>query len=64
MTDKPVTLKGPLHSFEWHALIQCPGCGFKAWIDREQFEGSVSIECRRHGCDYHETHDLREREEA
>jgi len=64
LTDKPTLLKGPLHSFEWYAQISCPSCGYVAWIDREQFEGKVSIMCDKEDCSYHETRDLREGEEA
>lgn len=35
----------------------CPGCGLRAHIDRDQYEGRVSVDCP--DCDYHETHDLR-----
>lgn len=38
------------------AVVQCPKCERKAWVDREQFEGKVSMVCE---CGWHETHDLR-----
>lgn len=50
-------IKGPLENDEWCALIQCPQCGLKAWIDREQFEGTTSIACK---CGWHETHNFTE----
>ena len=43
-----------------HAAIRCPGCKIVGWIDADQFDGKVSIWCTEDGCDYHETHDLRE----
>ena len=54
-SSKPRLLKGPLKGDEWHALIQCPECFREAWIDRDQFEGRVSIVCE---CGWHETHNL------
>lgn len=38
------------------AFIRCPGCQGVGTVDRDQFEGRVSIAC---ACGYHETHDLR-----
>jgi len=37
-------------------LFRCPNCKSTGEIDRDQFEGSVSIMC---GCGYHETKDWR-----
>ena len=39
------------------AVIRCPGCKGSGNIDRDQYEGTVSILCEF--CGYHETHDLR-----
>lgn len=36
-------------------LFRCPGCEKSGEIDRDQFEGRVSIVCTRDGCTYHET---------
>ena len=41
-----------------YAIITCPGCKGTATIDKDQYEGRVSIECPMPGCGYHETHDL------
>lgn len=38
------------------AMVECPGCGYLACIDKDQYEGKVSIDCPE--CDYHETHDF------
>jgi hypothetical protein len=54
MTE-PRVIRGPLNTLEWTALIECPDCQRKAWIDREQYEGKISIVCE---CGWHETHDL------
>ena len=54
---RPRIIRGPTKSKDWCALIQCLACDRKAWIDREQYEGAVSIVCE---CGWHETHDLRE----
>lgn len=43
----------------YYAKIRCPECGSIGWIDRDQFEGKISIECTEKVCTYHETHDLR-----
>jgi hypothetical protein len=40
----------------YYVKIRCPSCKAIGWIDKEQFEGKVSIVC---GCGWHETHDLR-----
>ena len=37
-------------NFYW---FQCPGCGDKGHIDKEQAEGKISILCEN--CGYHET---------
>jgi hypothetical protein len=42
---------------ELYASIRCPGCKGIGWIDRDQYEGKVSILCAE--CGWHETHDLR-----
>lgn len=53
--------RGPLKDVEpwgegrWIAI--CPGCGIRARIDRDQYEGKVSVDCPE--CSYHETHDHR-----
>lgn len=39
-----------------YATYVCPWCGVKGVIDREQYEGKISILC---DCGYHETVDLR-----
>lgn len=61
---KPEVLEVPAKSPErgapeLYASIRCPGCGSVGWIDREQYEGLVSVVCPNTGCTYHETHDLR-----
>jgi len=38
-------------------LFRCPGCSVVGEIDREQFEGKVSIDCPVDSCSYHETQD-------
>lgn len=40
------------------AWANCPGCGLRARIDRDQYRGDVSVDCPE--CGYHETHDHRE----
>lgn len=42
------------------AFVKCPSCGSIGKIDREQFEGKISIICST--CDWHETHDLRDQD--
>lgn len=36
-------------------LFRCPGCKQTGIIDKEQYEGIISIQC--HNCNYHETKD-------
>jgi len=55
----PEVVYGPLKGDERHAYIRCPSCGSAGWVDRDQYEGRVSVVCPAEGCDYHETHDLR-----
>lgn len=38
----------------------CPGCGLRARIDRDQYRGDVSVDCP--SCYYHATHDHRDEE--
>jgi len=57
MGKKPLVVYGPTKNGDLFACIQCPACGRKGWIDREQYEGETSIVCE---CGWHETHDLRE----
>ena len=57
MTEKPRIVYGPTRNEDVYACVQCPACGRKGWIDREQFRGGVSMICK---CGWHETHDLRE----
>lgn len=40
-----------------YASLTCPKCGIVASIDRDQYEGRVSILC---DCGWHETIDFRE----
>ncbi len=54
----PEVVYGPLKGDELHASIRCPSCGGVGWIDRDQYEGRVSIACPWGGCNYHETHDF------
>ena len=57
MSEKPRIIYATKNDADY-ALVQCPACGFKAWIDSEQFRGEVSMICE---CGWHETHDLREK---
>lgn len=36
--------------------VKCPKCGFIGSIDKDQFQGNVSIDCPN--CRFHETHNL------
>lgn len=36
--------------------LKCPGCGQWGFIDDDQFNGRVSIDCL--DCEFHETHNL------
>lgn len=56
MSKKPLVVYGPTKNGDLFACVQCPACGRKGWIDRERYEGKVSIVCE---CGWHETHDLR-----
>lgn len=38
------------------ALVECPGCGERMFVDNDQYHGKVSMDCPE--CEYHETHDL------
>lgn len=40
--------------------LRCPGCGQFADIDRDQYIGTVSLDCPNDACTFHETHDLRD----
>ena len=53
----PEIIYGPLKSDDLCVTIRCPSCGGVGWIDRDQYEGRVSVACPE-SCDYHETHDL------
>ncbi len=57
MSEKPRVVYGPTKNKDLYACIQCPACGRKAWIDREQYRGEVSMVCE---CGWHETYDLQE----
>ena len=35
------------------ALIECPECNLKAWIDQDQYYGEISIDCPE--CEFHKT---------
>lgn len=41
-----------------YATIDCPGCKALKVMDREQYEGKVSIQC---ACGFHKTIDFRRR---
>lgn len=41
-----------------YATFVCPKCGFSGTIDKDQYEGKVSIQCPL-GCSFHETIDFR-----
>lgn len=41
---------------EIYASLICPDCGLFGTIDKEQYEGVVSIDCP--GCDFHKTIDF------
>lgn len=47
---------------EWtpdrYALFNCPRCETQAWLDKDQYEGKVSINCGN--CEFHETIDFRD----
>lgn len=45
---------------ENYAWFTCPKCGLTGIIDKEQYEGKVSIDCPE--CDFHKTIDFRESE--
>ena len=53
----PEIIYGPLKG-ELYASVRCPSCRAVGWIDRDQYEGRISIVCPAEGCGYHETHDL------
>ena len=53
----PEIIYGPLKGDDLHASIRCPSCRATGWIDRDQYEGRVSVECPA-ACGYHETHDF------
>ena len=57
MTNRPEVLIRPQQNFVNFAMVRCPNCKGAGWVDQEQYEGKVSIQC---DCGYHETHDLRE----
>lgn len=50
---------GPLRNvrqFSWDiGYGNCPSCGLRAQLDRDQMRGKVSVDCPQ--CEYHETHD-------
>ena len=37
--------------------LNCPGCGQWGFIDDDQYNGRVSIDCP--DCEFHETHNLK-----
>lgn len=43
---------------ESYAWFTCPDCGIRGKIDRDQFEGQVSIMCEDE-CGFHKTIDMR-----
>lgn len=54
--------EGPMKHIVDHGgilMATCPGCGARGEIDLEQYRGEVSVDCPV--CDYHETHDHREK---
>ena len=38
-------------------LFECPGCGGWAYLDENQWAGTVSVDHTSTGCRYHETHE-------
>ena len=67
MAPEVLTVKGDAGAGNRYATVRCPECGGIGWIDEDQHDGRISIECggRISGegqssmCTYHETHDLR-----
>lgn len=53
---RPTVIPGYRSSSARCALIECPKCSTRAWIDKEQYVGKATIECP--DCDYREKHDL------
>ena len=37
--------------------FQCPNCNVWAYLDDDQYNGRVSVDCSN--CDYHETHNFK-----
>jgi hypothetical protein len=55
-----VILRPDEHSTDGcYARIRCPICKFAGWVDKDQYDGRISIQCDQPGCTYHEVHDLR-----
>ena len=44
------------------AVVRCPGCKGAGTVDLDQYQGKVSLDCGNPDCEYHEIHDLRERD--
>ena len=59
---RAVTLAGVHIDDHTGWLWECPGCGALGHLDKEQWNGSVSVDCAGTppGCKgkYHETHDF------
>lgn len=54
--EKPELIYGPFPDKKDTAFVRCPGCQETLWINQDQYEGKVSMDCPE--CDYHETHDV------
>ena len=42
---------------ENHTILTCPGCGVRANIDKDQFNGVAPVKC--FNCGWHETHNFK-----
>lgn len=38
--------------------LKCPACGALGYLDDDQFNGRVSVQCPTEGCLFHETVDF------
>ncbi len=44
-----------------YATLVCPGCGTKGILDKDQYQGRVSVLC---DCGWHETHNFEVAQES
>lgn len=54
----PVIRQNPTDSI--YADFTCPTCSFEGFVDKDQYEGRVSIRCPTENC-FHEMIDFRKR---